>query len=345
MSWNRDSRMRLMPKVEIHVHLEGTMGPETVWQLASKNHVRLPVDSLEAWRKYYRFKDFAHFIDTYVLACQAIAKAEDFVYILDVFAAEQSAQNVRYSELFFSASLHLGRFSNDELVEALEEGIKRADQRHNIKFRIIPDIAREEPDSQERVLQFALKGRDKGIFIGLGLGGREAEYPAELFRETFAEAKRRGLHVVAHAGEVAGPASIWGALDLLDAERIGHGIRCLEDPELVNRLKQAAIPLEVCPVSNYCTGAVAADKPHPLRSLLAHGLRCTVSSDDPSMFGANLVDQYYALAAQGFTWDELWALNRATLNAGFLDPAERKELEAHWGTFEKSDMFTTHPPA
>ena len=225
----------------------------------------------------------------------------------------------------------------------MEEGIKRANQRHNVKFRIIPDIAREQPDSQQRVVQFALKGRDRGIFIGLGLGGREAEYPAELFRETFAEAKRKGLHVVAHAGEVAGPASIWGALDVLGAERIGHGIRCLEDAELVNRLKDAAIPLEVCPVSNYCTGAVAAGKPHPLRSLVARRLRCTVNSDDPSMFGGNLVDQYCTLAAQGFTWDELWALNRATLNAAFLDRTERKALEAHWDAFEKTDMFAGYP--
>lgn len=336
MDPRRDSRLKLMPKVEIHVHLEGAMGPETVWQLAKKNRVRLPVDSLEEWRNYYRFKDFAHFIDTYVLACKAIAKAEDFVYIMDVFAAEQAAQDVLYTELFLSASLHLGRFSNDEILKALGEGIKRANQKHNVKFRIIPDIAREQPDSQQRVLQFALKGRDKGIFVGLGLGGREAEYPAELFRETFAEAKRKGLHVVAHAGEVAGPTSIWGALDLLEAERIGHGIRCLEDAELIDRLRETAIPLEVCPISNYRTGVVAVGKPHPLKSLIARGLRCTVNSDDPSMFGGNIVDQYNTLASQGFAWNELWALNRATLSSAFLDRSERKELEAHWDAFEKN---------
>lgn len=186
-----------------------------------------------------------------------------------------------------------------------------------MRIRIIPDIAREQPDSQKRVLRFTLKGRDKGIFIGLRLGGRESEYPPELFQETFAEARRQGLHVVAHAGEVAGPASVWGALDALHAERIGHGIRCLEDPRLVERLKQPAIPLEVCPVSNYSTEVIANDKPHPLRSMMSKGLRCTINSDDPGMFATSLTNEYQTLARQGFAWDELWALNRGHSRSHF----------------------------
>jgi len=327
-------RIELMPKVEIHVHLEGTMTPETVWNLAQKNHMQLPAASLESWRRYYAFRDFSHFIDVYVAASSAIAKPEDFTHIVIQFAAQQHAQNVLYSEVFLSASLHLGRFRDEAIIESLEEGIQVASCKYNVKLLFIPDIARERPNTQQQVLDFTLKGRDKGIFIGLSLAGQEVGYPPDLFRSTFAEAKRKGLHVVAHAGEVAGADSIWAALDCLHAERIGHGIRCLEDPLLVARLKVLRIPLEVCPVSNYRTGAISSSKAHPIRALVERGLRCTVNSDDPPMFETDLTNEYYTLAEQGFSWRELWALNRATLDATFLPESERKELAKHWKAFE-----------
>jgi adenosine deaminase len=328
-------RLEQMPKTEIHVHLEGAMTPETVWHLAERNRVRLPADSLEDWRHHYAFRDFAHFIDVYVLASRTIAKAEDFTYVVEQFAAGQAAQRVLYSEVFLSASLHLGRFADEAIIEALEEGVANAAKKENVRLRFIPDIARERPDSQRRVLKFAIKGRDRGVFIGLSLAGREAEYPPELFQDTFAEAKRNGLHVVAHAGEVAGPKSVWGALNALHAERIGHGIRCLEDAELVAHLKILQTPLEVCPVSNYRTRAIATGTPHPIRGMVNQGLRCTVNSDDPPMFGTSLTNEYVTLATQGFTWSELWALNRATLEATFLSESERKELASYWNAFEK----------
>lgn len=331
-------RLEQMPKAEIHVHLEGAMTPETVWHLAQRNHVRLPADSLEDWRDHYSFRDFAHFIDVYVLASRTIARAEDFSYIVEQFAAGQAAQRVLYSEVFLSASLHLGRFAEEAIIEALEEGVANAAKKENVRLRFIPDIARERTDSQQRVLKFAIKGRDRGIFIGLSLAGREAEYPPELFQDTFAEAKRNGLHVVAHAGEVAGPKSVWGALNELHSERIGHGIRCLEDAELVARLKTLRIPLEVCPVSNYRTRALATGIPHPIRTMVNRGLRCTVNSDDPPMFGTSLTNEYFTLATQGFTWKELWALNRATLDSTFLSESEHKELASYWDAFEKRNQ-------
>jgi adenosine deaminase len=329
-------KIERMPKAEIHVHLEGTMTPETVWNLAEKNRVRLPAASLESWKQYYAFRDFSHFINVYVAASNAIAKPEDFTHILVHFAAQQQAQNVLYSEVFLSASLHLGRFRDEAIIEALEQGIQVASRQHNVRLLFIPDIARERPKTQQQVLDFTLKGRDKGIFIGLSLAGQEAGYPPELFRSTFAEARQKGLHVVAHAGEVVGPSSIWAALDCLHAERIGHGIRCLEDPLLVARLKKQRIPLEVCPVSNYRTGAISPSSPHPIRSLVEQGLRCTVNSDDPPMFGTNLIKEYCTLATQGFSWPELWAINRATLDATFLSEHERKELSKGWEAFENA---------
>ena len=289
--------------------------------------------SLESWKQYYAFRDFSHFIEVYVVASSAIAKPEDFTHIVVQFAAQQRAQNILYSEVFLSASLHLGRFPDEAIIEALEQGIQVASRQHNVRLLFIPDIARERPKTQQQVLNFTLKGRDRGIFIGLSLAGQEVGYPPELFRNTFAEARRKGLHVVAHAGEVAAANSICAALDCLHAERIGHGIRCLEDPLLVARLKDQRIPLEVCPVSNYRTGAVSASEPHPIRSLVEQGLRCTVNSDDPLMFETNLTNEYCTLAAQGFSWHELWGLNRATLDATFLAEGERKELAKHWEAF------------
>jgi adenosine deaminase len=328
-----------MPKAEIHVHLEGAMSPETVWQLAECNRIRLPANSLDDWKSFYAFRDFAHFIDVYVLASGAIARPEDFIYILEQFGAQQAAHNVLYSEVFVSASLHLSRFADDALLEALETGIAAAERKHGVRLRLIPDIARERPDSQQRVLKFALKGQARGIFIGLGLGGLEAEYPPELFQESFVEARRNGLHVVAHAGEVAGARSIWGALEALQAERIGHGIRCLEDPLLVTHLKELKVPLEVCPVSNYRTAAVGPGSPHPVRSLVDLGLRCTVNSDDPLMFETNLTNEYRMLASQGFTWKELWKLNVATRNAAFLTESEQRELSKDWDIFEQENRL------
>ena len=155
----------------------------------------------------------------------------------------------------------------------------------------------------------------------------------ELFANTYAEARRQGLRVVAHAGEAVGPESIWGALKALKAERIGHGIRCLEDAELVEYLRQQQIPLEVSPQSNYCLGVVDRDRPHPIREMIDRGLYCTVNSDDPAMFATSLTNEYLTLAQQGFSWEELWQLNRNTLEAAFLEDAEKKDYRQQWEQF------------
>jgi len=169
-------------------------------------------------------------------------------------------------------------------------------ERHGVEVRFIPDIARNFPQSKRRVLEFTLAGQKAGVFIGLGLGGLEAGYPPELFVDGFAEARANGLHVVAHAGEGAGTESIWGAVEKLKAERIGHGIRCLEDPSLVAMLKERQIPIEVCPTSNYRTGLVPKGAPHPIMRMIELGLNVTVNSDDPPMFGTTLTEEYREVA-------------------------------------------------
>ncbi|MCA9225980.1 MAG: adenosine deaminase, partial [Planctomycetales bacterium] len=174
----------------------------------------------------------------------------------------------------------------------------------------------------------AIEAGKREHFIGLGLGGIENGYPADLFVETFQEAKRHGLHVVAHAGETTGPQTIRDAIQKLGAERIGHGIRCLEDAELVMELCEQRIPLEVCPTSNYCLGLVERGQPHPLRRMVDAGLLCTVNSDDPPMFSTTLNDEYTLLAEQGFSLAELQQLNLNAVDASFLPGDEKSTLRS-----------------
>ncbi len=320
------ARLRAMPKVEIHVHLEGATDAETVWHMAERNGVKLPAASLEEWKSFYTFRDFTHFIDVYQTAGACMRTPEDFAFMTERFLAIQAAQNVRYTEAFLSASLLVEKLPTPDLIAAFAEGLRRGKERHGVTCRFIPDIARHQPETQWRVLDFVLAGRDAGIFIGMGLGGIEVGYPPEMFVDVFAEARRQGLHVVAHAGETDGPASIWGALNSLHAERIGHGVRAVDDPALVKHLADTQIPLEVNPYSNYRLKVMPEDRPHQIRALVDAGVRVTVNSDDPPMFSTDLNQEYALLAAQGFSFDELLRLNLNAVDVSFLPDDAKADL-------------------
>jgi adenosine deaminase len=326
-------RLQAMPKVEIHVHLEGATDAETVYEMAQRNRVELPAASLDEWKTFYEFTDFNHFIDVYTAASRCMRTPDDFAFMTERFLAHQARQNIRYSEVFLSVSHQVGKLPNGELLAALAAGAAAGQTRYGSRLRFIADIARHLPHTQARVLEFALRGREQGLFLGLGLGGKEVGHPPEDFADIYAEAKRQGLRVVAHAGETAGAASVRGALEALGVERIGHGVRCLEDPALVQELRARQTPLEVCPVSNYCLGVVARGQPHPIRQLVDAGLVCTLNSDDPPMFGTDLEREYLTLAEQGFSWEELWRLNLQTLEASFLDEAEKAAYRNEWQQF------------
>jgi len=319
-------RLAAMPKVELHVHVEGAQLPETIWAMAVRNGVALPAASLEAWKRFYAFRDFEHFIEVYIAASRAMVTAEDFRAMIVAFHAGQAAQNIVYTEAFLSASLFVNKIGWPDMIAALRDGLAEGRERHGVEVRLIPDIARNFPDTKERVLAFTLEGQRAGVFIGLGLGGLEAGFPPELFRDEFAEARAHGLHVVAHAGEAAGAESVRGAVEALGAERIGHGIRSLEDASLVALLRERRTPLEVCPISNYRTGVVPEGAPHPILRMLDEGLNVTVSSDDPPMFATSLTDEYRWLAGQGVSLERLLACNRAAVDASFLEPEAKDRL-------------------
>ncbi len=324
------NRLRAMPKIEIHVHLEGATDAATIGELAQRNQVTLPAPTLDAWQAMYAFRDFDHFLDIYTLATACMQTPDDFALMTNRFIAQLAQHNIKYCEAFLSATFMLDKFPQDEVIKALIEGAKRGEAQHGTRLRFIPDIARHEPKSRHRVLDFVLKGYDKGIFIGLGLGGKEVGFPPELFSDVFAEARRQGRHVVAHAGETEGAQSIWGAIDHLQVERIGHGVRALEDPRLVEYLAQTQIPLEVCPHSNYRLKVIPWNQPHPIRALMDQGVYVTVNSDDPPMFSTNLTSEYLLLARQGFSWDELWQINLNALEASFLSDEAKALYRTEW---------------
>ncbi|MGH7998050.1 MAG: adenosine deaminase [Brasilonema sp.] len=327
------TQLQAMPKVEIHVHLEGAIDAQTVYSMAQRNQVALPVASFEEWKSFYQFRDFPHFVEVYRAASGCMQTPEDFAEMAEQFLKNQSQQNIRYSEAYFSPALHHGKLSNDELLNALAVGAATGEAKYGSRVKFIVDISREFPDLQSQVLEFALQGQEKGIIIGFGIGGPETGYPPENYTETFTKARSQGLRVVAHAGETEGAASIWGALNSLQAERIGHGVRCLEDAVLVETLRQKQTPLEVSPQSNYCLSIVPPDQPHPIRQMLDVGLYCTLNSDDPPMFSTDLNNEYLTLAGQGFSWEELWQLNLNTLEATFLKEAEKNAYRAEWQEF------------
>jgi adenosine deaminase len=319
--------LKAMPKIELHIHLEGAMEPRTAYEMAQRNHIPLPVSSLVEWERAYAFRDFNQFITLYRLAATVLRTREDYTLMMEGYMRLQAEQNIAYSEVFLSTALHLHKLPADDLLSALELGIRRGNVAFGTQVKLIPDISRQSASGnlplQQQVLDFAIRAYEGGIGIGLGLGGNEVGNPAEQYAPLFAAARERGLRVVAHAGETVGATSIWSALQALGAERIGHGVRAVEDPTLMAHLRESQIPLEVSPHANYCLGVVPHDQPHPIGQLVAAGVLCTVNTDCPPFYNTNLTNEYLTLAAQGFTFEELWQLNLNAVEASFLSEAEK----------------------
>ncbi|MBL8060495.1 MAG: adenosine deaminase [Chthonomonas sp.] len=324
--------LRRMPKVELHVHLEGAISPSTIRTMAARNNVTLPVSEGEL-ENFFKFRDFDHFLEAYYAATSTMLTLEDWRLMIDQFMADRREQNIVYSEVFVSASHHLQRYDHDEWIRVLSESIGEGEERYGVRIRLIPDISREVPETSRPVLDFVTKAWENGVALGIGLGGPEQGFPPELFTDVFAEAKQAGMHVVAHAGETEGAASVRGAWNGLGAERIGHGLRVLEDPDLTHDMAAARVPFEVNPTSNYCIGVVSQDSPHPIRGMIDSGLVVTVNSDDPALFGNSLAQEFQLLIEQGFELEELWKLNLDAIGASFLNETEKETLTQQFCVF------------
>ncbi len=318
-----------MPKVELHVHLEGAMRPSVLIELARRNGVELPAADEAGLKRWFRFRNFEQFVQVYLTCSRALRAPEDFKLLASDFLAEQAMQNVLYCEVHFTISTHLANGVNGgEVLAAMAEAIADGERDFGVVMRLIPDVVRNVgPAAADQTLEWALAGRGRGV-VALGLSGSEARFANEPFRRHFEAAAAGGLHRVAHAGEHSGPESVRSVLEVCGAERIGHGVRVLEDPELVAELRRRRIPLEVCPSSNLCLGVVADLAAHPFDALYRSGLQLSVNSDDPAFFNTNLTREYLRLGQTfGYDADQLAGLALAGLRQSFLTEAERAALE------------------
>src|SRR3954464_2089309 len=312
------------PKIELHVHLEGTVRPETLLQIARRNDYALPCSTVEELRALYEFRDFAHFIEVWILTTNALRTTEDFRQVVVDYAAEAAGHGAVYIEGIFSPAERVRRGVGwDEIFSGYCDGADEARERFGVEVRLTPDIVRGFPlDEAAEVVQQAARYRARGV-VGIGLGGLEAEFPPEPYEPVFALARDKGFASVPHAGEVAGAASVRGALDALGADRIRHGIRSVEDAGLVRELAERQIVLDVCPISNLRTRAVATLEEHPLPQLIAAGVPCSVSTDDPAMFDTDLTRELAVARTLGVSPQ---AAYEAALAGALCDDATRARL-------------------
>ncbi len=320
-----------MPKIELHLHLEGAFTVSFLFDLIQKYGTDPAVKTIRDLEKKFVFKDFPHFIETWFWKNQFFKSPEDFEKSTYFTLKNLYQQNVIYAEVFYSPwdFVQFG-LQVESITEATLAGIQRAKNDFGIRCQLIADLCRDygAETAIDRFKQI-LPYRNKGV-IGIGLGGSEQNFPPEPFESVFQFVRDTGFHRVAHAGEAAGAKSVWGAIEKLDVERIGHGVRAIEDPRLVQYLREKQIPLEVCVTSNLKTAVFPSLEAHPIKQFFEDGLLVTINSDDPAMFGANITDEYYRLSEKvGFTPESLKQLTFNAINAAFLSTDEKKKYWKH----------------
>ncbi|MCF2527757.1 adenosine deaminase [Yinghuangia soli] len=327
-----DAFLAGLPKAELHVHLEGSLLPATLLTLARKHGLDTIPPTVEAIESWYEFQDFGHFIKVYVASVEALRDEADFALLAAETGRSLAAQNVRYAEVHVSLQSHLVRGIPAEVVFAgIEAGRRDAERDTGIRLRWIPDFAGQfGPEAGELTLDAVLKHGPSSV-IGFGVGGIEVE--RDQFEAVFARARAEGLKSLPHAGEVEGADRVWSAVRALKADRIGHGIRSMDDPELVAHLRDTQLPLDVSPTSNLRTSAVARPEDHPLPRMIEEGLMVTLNSDDPPMFGTTLQGEYRFVRDLGLGTPAILELARNGVRASFLDADGKRELLAEIDTY------------
>jgi len=316
---DRDRLIRRLPKVELHLHIEGTLEPEMMCSLAAKHGIRLPYRSVDEVRAAYNFTDLQSFLDLYYAGCNVLRDRCDFYALAMAYFARAHADNVVHAELFFDPQTHTARgIAMEVVIGGLRDAMQDALRRYSISSELILCFLRHLSEEDAfAALDAALPFRSD--FIGVGLDSGERGNPPSKFASVFAKASSLGLHAVAHAGEEGPAAYIREALDLLRVERIDHGVRCDEDPALVDRLVRDQIPLTVCPLSNQKLCVVSTLADHNVARLLRRGVAVTINSDDPAYFGGYIADNYRATAAAlDLTAAELVTLAENAVRASFL---------------------------
>jgi adenosine deaminase len=319
-----DATLRTLPKAELHLHIEGTLEPELLFELAGRNHVELPYPSVDAVRAAYVFEDLQSFLDIYYAGCAVLQTERDFHELTRAYLTRAAGQGVRHAEIFFDPQTHADRGIPFEVVVAgITAALADGERDLGITSRLILCFLRHlSADAAMATLETALAHRD--AITAVGLDSAEVGNPPSKFAAVFDRARAEGFLAVAHAGEEGPPAYITEALDLLRVRRVDHGVRCLEDDALVDRLVAEQVPLTVCPMSNVRLRVFPDLAHHNVGRLLDRGLCVTINSDDPAYFGGYVGDNYAATAdALGLGRDQMVGVARNSFVASFLDDAER----------------------
>lgn len=317
-----------LPKVELHVHFGGSIPGETIKKLARKNNVDLGRFRECSTNEDSRYGSLVEFIDSFRMRCKCLLEPEDFEEACVEVLSRLQKQNVRYAEMMIAPTAYrLNGVSSATIMEGIDAGLKKIRSENRFDARFIFDVGRQfGVEDGWQTAREALKHQAQGV-IALGLGGDEMHYAPEIYTEHFAFAKKNGLHRIAHAGEVVGSESVWGVLNALDVERIGHGIGARGDDALLEHLRVHHIPLDICPTSNVKTGAVRSLADHPLPEFLRRGLLVTINSDDPAMFGKTLVQEYLICHEKlDLDWEEIKTLVLNGVKASFLPDMYKQEM-------------------
>jgi aminodeoxyfutalosine deaminase len=328
--------IRAAPKAELHVHLEGAIQPRTVIELAKRNRIELPYDTPQATDRWFRFKDFSHFVEVYGAISRCLRTAEDFELVAYEAAAELARQNCKYAELGFSPAFHTrAGVPADVYMAGLVRARERSREELGTEIAFIFDVGRSWRGGEAETRRWAAHTVDVAIeyksagVVALGLGGPEDGHPPDPFAALFERGRTAGLGSAPHAGEHAGPASVRGAISALHADRIAHGVRAIEDALLVDELARRQIALDVCPTSNVRLGVYPTLALHPLPRLVAAGVPVTINTDDPPLFGVTLNDEA-ALLADPCGLD-LTTIDEVLLNGvrhSFLELERKQEMES-----------------
>lgn len=319
--------IRNVPKAELHLHIEGTLEPELMFKIAERNRLALRFATVEDLRKAYSFHNLQSFLDIYYEGARVLLYEQDFFELTRAYLERAAEQNVRHVEIFFDPQTHTDRgVAFETVVRGIHRALEEASRGLRVSSKLIMCFLRHlSADSAMQTLEESL--RFKNWIVAVGLDSSEMGHAPKKFVEVFDRALAEGYLTVAHAGEEGPPDYIWQALDLLKVSRIDHGVRCLEDPILVQRLARERIPLTVCPLSNVTLRIFATLEEHNLKKLLDLGLCVTVNSDDPAYLGGYLTENLLASQkALGLTRDDLYALVRNSFEASFLSLEEKQSL-------------------
>ena len=316
-----EAYLRDIPKAELHMHLEGSLEPELMFELARRNGVTLPYASVEAVRQAYVFGSLQSFLDIYYAGCRVLLREQDFYDLTWAYLARVAGQGVRHAEVFFDPQTHTDRgLAFGTVVTGIRRALLEGQQKLGVSTKLILCFLRHlSADAAMETLRQALPYKD--WIVAVGLDSSEVGFPPERFCGVFDRARGEGFLTVAHAGEEGPPEYIWQALDLLKVSRIDHGVRCMEDPKLVKRLAEAQVPLTVCPLSNVKLGVFRSMAQHNLKTLLDLGLCVTVNSDDPAYLGGYIAENFQAAhATLNLGRDDIHRLARNSFQASFLGP-------------------------